>query len=291
MAFNCVVVAEIRRRDSIKRQDLARLLGVSDNYLYRIERGLKQPSLHLVQKISEITGLPIEQLLHGHSPPEGQGIYDGARTYVEMLNKVNRERYERLALEKRNMELEQMVEHLIAVIHLHMRIVDILSTEALSRGAKAAALEKLARVTAAEGEVDFNEILAALKIRRSTLKNWLRTEKQAYRCLFAESGGIAASTPGEAALRLGCFDCEARELGECRGHGNEKQPENLIVLIARLEANGVIGRAEQAQILEENYGVCISAHEISEILYRSKRGIRMPEGALNMEATKRGGRK
>lgn len=50
-------------------------------------------------------------------------------------------------------------------------------------------MEKLAITTASEGEINFNEILAVLKIKRSTLRNWLRSEKIAYPCLFAEGGG------------------------------------------------------------------------------------------------------
>ena len=289
MIFNFGVVKEIRLRDSIKRADLADLLDVTDNYLYRLEKGLKQPSLNLIRRVSEIIGVPVEDLFHEHSPPEatdGEVIYEGARTFVEIVNKLNRERQNRFQIEKRNLELERMVEHLLVVIHLYMRFGDILSEESLSRSEKMKKMEKLAITTASEGEINFNEILAVLKIKRSTLRNWLRSEKIAYPCLFAEGGEIMASTPGEAALKLGCFDCEGRESGECKGHGNEKGPENLIVLITRLEANGVINRTEQSRVLEESYGVSISAHEISEIVYRDKHDIRMPEGVFNMEANK-----
>ena len=290
MVFDFGVVRAIRKRDSIRRAELAKLLGVTDNYLYRLEKGLKQPSLTLIQRISDIIGVPIEYLFQEHAPPEasdGAVIYEGARTFVDIMNKVNRERQNRLQVEKRNLELEQTVEHLLSVIHLYMRIADILSQEDLSKSDKMANLEKLARATAIEGEINFNEILSALNIKRSTLRNWLRSQKRPYPCLFVEGGEIMASTPGEAALKLGCFDCEAYESGECRGHGNEKRPENLIVLIARLEANGIINRAEQSRILEENYSVSISAHEISEIVYRNKHDIRMPEGAFNLEANKK----
>lgn len=135
MIFNFGVVKEIRLRDSIKRADLADLLDVTDNYLYRLEKGLKQPSLNLIRRVSEIIGVPVEDLFHEHSPPEAtdEVIYEGARTFVEIVNKLNRERQNRFQVEKRNLELERMVEHLLVVIHLYMRFGDIMSEESLSR--------------------------------------------------------------------------------------------------------------------------------------------------------------
>ena len=99
MVFDFGVVRAIRKRDSIRRAELAKLLGVTDNYLYRLEKGLKQPSLTLIQRISDIIGVPIEYLFQEHAPPEasdGAVIYEGARTFVDIMNKVNRERQNRM---------------------------------------------------------------------------------------------------------------------------------------------------------------------------------------------------
>ncbi|MDR1578986.1 MAG: hypothetical protein LBS35_01405, partial [Synergistaceae bacterium] len=107
--------------------------------------------------------------------------------------------------------------------------------------------------------------------------------KQAYRCRFDEGRTVMADTPGEAALRLLCFDCEAFENGECRGYGNEKRPEHLIMLLVRMEINGIYNKTEQSPLLAEGYGIELTPHEISEIVYRYKNGLQVPEDIFYLD--------
>jgi hypothetical protein len=115
-----------------------------------------------------------------------------------------------------------------------------------------------------------------LRIKRSFLKKCRQAEKHVYKCRFAENGEITASNSGEAALCLRCFDCEDFESRECRGYGNEKHPRNIIVLLARLRANGVTDAAEHVRILEKFYKLPMSLHELAEVLYRDKNGLPIP---------------
>ena len=43
MPFNFGLLREIRLKDGIKREAFAKLLGISDDYLYRYESGLREP--------------------------------------------------------------------------------------------------------------------------------------------------------------------------------------------------------------------------------------------------------
>ena len=170
----------------------------------------------------------------------------------------------------------------MALVNLHMGFENILFEKSLSKSEKTRKLKKLARTAAYEGEVDFSEILAVLRVKRTTLRSWLGG--QVYSCEFAKDGKITALTPGEAGLRLRCFDCAAFERGKCRGYGRGTSPNNVAELIAALEANGVFGRNEQARILEESYGKRLSAHDITKMMSRKRRGLVIPESALYMES-------
>jgi hypothetical protein len=119
------------------------------------------------------------------------------------------------------------------------------------------------------------------------LRNLLWGKKRAFRCEFAEDGQITAKNPGEACLRLRCFDCAAFESKKCAGHGNETRPGNIIELIGRLVVNGVSMKREQCRILDVSYNVILSPHEISEMIYRHNHGLHIPEGLFYMEMTRR----
>jgi transcriptional regulator with XRE-family HTH domain len=53
----------MRQRESIRRSDMASLFGISDTYLYMLEKGLKQPRLRLIEKIARVIGVPVAELL------------------------------------------------------------------------------------------------------------------------------------------------------------------------------------------------------------------------------------
>lgn len=285
-------IQELRQKIEIKRADFARMLGISDNYLYCVERGTRKPSLGLLERIAVISGMPLEKFVRLQSgqeegEPDGEGeegLLGGARVYAGVLHKLRRERHARKATEDRNAELERINEHLQIVLHFHMLFEDILCEESLSRGERMQKIQALAKATGRAGEVTFPEMQSTLRVKRAVLRNWLRSEQRIFKCLLIEDREVVATTPGEASLRLCCFDCDYYESRECCGYGEEKRPENIITLVVRLEANGVYNRTEQARILEESYGITISGHQISEIVYRSRYGLKMPEGAFNLES-------
>jgi transcriptional regulator with XRE-family HTH domain len=282
MRFNAGLVREIRRRDSIRRADLAESIGVSDNYLYKIERGMRKPGAKLMRKISGVLGAPLERL----SVQDGEGvtwISDGASVFVGMMKNLEQKSDALLNSEKYVSELERSVGHLRALIAFHIQYEDIRLNDLPLNGEQKQKLKMLAIAGARENELSFNEMLVALRVKRAELRKWLRRELQVYKCSFAEGGEIQASTTAEAALRLRCFDCRAFESNECAGYGNEKRPENIVELIARLEANGIHGNAALAKIITECYKTPITEHEISEIKYRDSRGLRIPEGLFYLD--------
>jgi transcriptional regulator with XRE-family HTH domain len=284
MLFNFRLIREMRQRDSISQADLANLLGISETYLCLLEKGTKRPSLRLIQKIVRITGVPIEKLLQAETEEAEHGIemHSSVSTQVALRNKVESERRKCLKAERRSLELERKIAHLEAIIGLHIRFEEI-TCQKLTESEKMKKLKNLARTVNKENELSFYEILAVLKVGRSILKSWLHVGKYVYRCKFAEGGAITASMPGEAGLRLRCFDCGDFESKECKGYGNEKRPENIIELIARLEVNGVHNRADHLVILEECYNLPLSLHELSETIYRDKHGLHIPEGIYYMD--------
>jgi transcriptional regulator with XRE-family HTH domain len=290
MAFNCEFIGEIRKKDSISRTTLASLLGISETYLYMLEKGKKDPSLRLLKKIAEIIGVPVKKLLKEETETEEEiEMHDGVSTLVDLRNKLENERRARLKAERYTLDLERKTEHLEALIGLHIRFEDIICDNSLSESEKMGKLEELAKTAAGESELAFNEILAVLRVGRSILRKWLHVEKHAYTCRFVRGRKIMASNPGEAALRLRCFDCEDFESKKCKGHGDEKRPENIIELIDRLKVHGVLNRIEQVRILEECYHLPLSPHELAEALYRGKRGLPIAEGIYYMDNTGRRG--
>jgi transcriptional regulator with XRE-family HTH domain len=282
MPFNFELLREIRQRDSISRVGLASLLGISETYLYMLEKGKKEPSLRLIEKIVQVFGVPAEKLLREETEGEG-GIYDGVSTLVDLRNKLEKERRARLKAERCVLELERKSEHLEALIELHIRFEDILCQTSLTESEKMEQVENLAKTATGERELASNEILTALRVGRSILKNMPHAEKHAYTCKFMKGGKITASNAGEAALCLRCCDCEDFASKKCKGHGNEKRPDNIIELIDRLDANGITNRIEQVEILEKYYNVPLSPHELSEVLYCGKRGLAIPEGIYYLD--------
>jgi hypothetical protein len=191
--------------------------------------------------------------------------------------------------EKRILELERSVEHLKALIDLHVRFEDLVCDDSLSKSEKLKKRKALAKATATEAMISFEENRTVLRVKRTTLRNWLRATKQAYPCRFYENGELWAFTPSGAALQLRCFDCEVFESGECGGHGNEKRPDNIVELVSRLEANGMLSRAEQAHIIEESYNTPISQHELSAVIYSHNNELPISEGLFFMDRRKKRG--
>jgi hypothetical protein len=253
-----------------------------------IENGYRQPSADLIARIAKVIGVPVETFLNGQEKTDlelgEETVADnGLRALADLQGKLDRERHARRDSEKRNLELEWTVEHLASLIGLHVRFEDITCQQSVSMAEKMRQMEKFARSIAHEGVFTFSEMLTVFRVKRSILKRWLNFGKQAYRCRFDEGRTVMADTPGEAALRLLCFDCEEYEHGECRGYGSEKRPEHLIMLLVRMEINGIYNKTEQSQLLAEGYGIELTPHEISEIVYKYKNGLRIPEDAFYLD--------
>jgi transcriptional regulator with XRE-family HTH domain len=51
------------KREGVSSDKLAEKVGVSGPFIRRIRSGERQPSLHVAQRLIEITGLPIETFL------------------------------------------------------------------------------------------------------------------------------------------------------------------------------------------------------------------------------------
>jgi transcriptional regulator with XRE-family HTH domain len=290
MRLNINLIFEMMRRNSIERNDLANLLGITTTYLYMLEKGKRKPSLSLTRRISKFTGVPLGKLLLEENTPEAgekTETCDNENVPAEVKDELAGERHERLQAEKINMTLTLENERLVAVIGLHRRFEDISCGTPLSKEEKLKKLQELSRTAIMEGQLSFNDIRAVLRVKRAMLKNWLDAGKRVYECRFAEGGKIMAATPGEAALRLLCFNCEAFQANDCEGYGDEKNPENFFILLDRLKANGVYSRSDQSRVLKESYGMSLSPHEISELVYKYRHGIHVPDAILYMETTRR----
>jgi transcriptional regulator with XRE-family HTH domain len=253
-----------------------------------IEKGYRQPGADIIARISKTIGVPVEAFLCEREKSEAELeeetiANNGLRVLSDLHGKLDRERHVRRKSEKRNLELEWTVEHLTSLISLHVRFEDIMCQQSISMTEKMRRLEKLARAIAHEGEFTFSEMMTVLRVKRSILKRWLNLGKQVYKCRFDEGRTVMADTPGEAALRLLCFDCDEFENGECRGYGNERRPEHLIMLLVRMEINGIYNKTDQSQLLAEGYGIELTPHEISEIVYKYKNGLPVPEGAFYLD--------
>jgi transcriptional regulator with XRE-family HTH domain len=292
MTFNAALLREIRGMNEAGRPDLAELLGVSRDYLYRLESGLREPGVNFIQRLSRYSGIPIGAFFEeggedDRALPETPEKPGGIKNLTELIRSLNRERSVRKAMERTVSGLERLTEHLMAANELHARLAGVLFQD-LPGQERTKEIAALAKSAARAGELRFSEIQGILRLNRSTLKHWLESEKALYSCKLSGERTVTASTPGEAGMLLLCFDCEARARDDCRGYGDSDYPENIFVLLALLEANGIYGRAEQARALRESYGIELSPHQISELLSRKKHGKPVPEDVENIYTRKRG---
>lgn len=280
------IIRKIREQATLTRGVFAKMLEISENYLYRLESGIRKPGMKLLKRVAKICGVPFEELVDVANEPdeaEAERLCEVARMFIKAVMKTRSEHRSRLDLEERYAKLEYKLGHFAALIHLHLQFEAIICNESMTRKEKLKEMEKLAKTTAEEGEIAFSEMLVVFRVKRAVLKEWIASAIRVYKCVLVEGREVSACTPGEAALRLCCFECEYFEKGKCAGFGNEQRPENIIELLERLSENGIYTRAEQSRVLEESYGIKLSEHQISEIVYRDKKGHKIPEGAFNLE--------
>lgn len=60
-------IKEARKKSGLKQAELAKLVGVSENYITQIETGRKKPSLGLIDAISDALSVKISTLLAGEA--------------------------------------------------------------------------------------------------------------------------------------------------------------------------------------------------------------------------------
>ena len=59
-------VREYRKKENISPENLANIVGVSVSMIYQVERGEKDPSLKVAQKISKALNRPTDKIFLGH---------------------------------------------------------------------------------------------------------------------------------------------------------------------------------------------------------------------------------
>jgi transcriptional regulator with XRE-family HTH domain len=285
MSFNAVLLRKIREGKSMKLRDLAALLGITRNYLYLLESGQKKPGRDLLGKMSGVLGITADELLRertengdadGHENPL---LPEATLIAVQYMEKYEREHGRHLLTQKRLTEVKHENARLAMRLKFQEGFVDFLCAD-LSGSEKNTKLREYVIPLAHEGKMTFSELVIATGENRATILNWLNGSKQFFECKYAEGGQIMASFPGEAGLKLCCFDCRDFDTGLCAGHGKENPPENLGVLIDRLETYGIFNKIEQAQIAEHGYGIQLSTQEISEYIYRYRRKAHIPHGVF-----------
>jgi transcriptional regulator with XRE-family HTH domain len=285
--FDGSLLKAVRLKSGATQARFANMLGVSGNYVYMMESGLRSPGEELLKKISFCTDVPVESFLapqpEFQDEPDDPGKPD---CLLELTNRLDRERYKKHVLEDRNGELEKLTEHIMALNALLFKASRVYRLE-ISAPEKAKKLASLAREAAKAGELCFGEIAHALDVKPSVLTRWLEAVKTTYTCRLFPEKSVSASTPGGAGAKLCCFDCDARDKGDCRGFGDRIYAENIFGIISMFEANGVTNRDEQAEIISKIADREISAHQISDLMSRKKRGLPIPEDLLYLTSGKR----
>ncbi|MDR1622991.1 MAG: helix-turn-helix transcriptional regulator, partial [Synergistaceae bacterium] len=151
--FNSSLLKAVRLKSGATQARFADMLGVSGNYVYMMESGLRRPGGGLLKKISHCTDIPIESFLV--SQPEFQDEPDDPGKpdcILELTRRLDRERYEKKLLGGRIVELEKLTEHIIALNDLLFKASRVYRLE-ISGPEKAKKLAALARETAKAGEL------------------------------------------------------------------------------------------------------------------------------------------
>ena len=291
MPFNHALLSEIMLMSKIERADLAKLLNVSSDYLYRLERGLKTNiTLDLLERIADCTGYPPGDFIIGVGEPDKSPHEHGrpgkAPSVAELLSALDRERLARRASDYKILEIEKRSEYHMAVIEFVLAVNAILRME-LTPSERAKKMAALARETAAAGIIQFDEIARIMGVTGPILRRWLELHPIRYSCRMDEERYVMAVCPDEAAIRLVCFDCESRNKNICGGFGRAYNPKDFKDFISIFETNGIIDRTDQAKLLSESFMMDYSPHEISDFISRIKRGKDIPENVMDMKVRKR----
>ena len=285
MPFNSEVLRTLREKHGMKRSEFAAFLGLSYGGLYKYESGDREPSRGFIEKAAVLLDIPVNDFFA--DKPEEFGSPSRVQSLLELINRLNKERFEIKIQAQRIAELEKQNEHLVSISELHTRHVEILLLE-LPKAERSKKLANLARETARSGEICFEDIIGILKIDRAILRRWLASKKNTYVCRLFIEKTVEAFTPDEAGIRLQCFDCESKANEDCSGYGNTASPGDFFAIIALYEANGIYEREEQARLLHESFNMELTPHQISEYLSRKKTGKPVPADIINLQPYKRG---
>lgn len=289
MPFNPSLLTKLRSEARMSRADFANRLKISDTYLYMIERGIRLPGRELLHRISQFTGVPVGAFLDEELTDMCKFV---SETHLKSPNVAGlqkdlvREREEKAEMERRWSETGKIIVNLLGIIGLHEQLRDLMARFIAPSKELEAEVSNMARETASQGVLAFDEICNVLKIKPSTLKKMLGSADRIYRCKFDLKDPVRAMTTEEAGIYFLCFECGYREDHACEGYGENTQPDTIFDVISRLERAGIKSRAEQAKVLEEHYGLRHNPAVIREYVYRNKAGKHVPEGVVNMEHEK-----
>ena len=86
-------IRELRKHKGLRQAEFASNVGITENYLSKIENGIKQPSLELLMNISLLLGASTDYLLLGREKMT-------EASYELMLSKISE--IDRILLELKN---------------------------------------------------------------------------------------------------------------------------------------------------------------------------------------------
>ena len=284
MPFNSEALRTLREKHGMNRSEFAAFLGLSYGGLYKYETNAREPDREFLEKAADLFDVPVNTFFADR--PEELGSPNRTQSLLELTNRLNKERFEKKMQVQRIAELEKQNEHLISICELHKQYVKILLLD-LPKVERNKKLASMARETAKNGEIRFDEIAEFLQVDRATLRRWFASNKNTYVCRLFVEKIVEAFTPDEAGIRLQCFDCENKANEDCSGYGNTVSPGDFFALIALYEANGIYDREEQARLLNESYNMDLTPHQISEYLSRKKTGKPIPTDVINLQPYKR----
>lgn len=67
-------IRDLRRRRQMTQEALAELCGYTSSYIGQVERGLKNPSVRCLSRISEALGVPVSDIVAGPESKADQAI-------------------------------------------------------------------------------------------------------------------------------------------------------------------------------------------------------------------------
>jgi transcriptional regulator with XRE-family HTH domain len=275
--------------NGVERESLLDLLHITENYLYRLERGhIQRPSVDLMLSIRDLFNIPVDALIFTESAPDPPGEeaepkhFWGTITAHARLKKLEKENAK---LTKLLLQTKQEANHRMIVSEFQLQYEEILRSKSLPEKEKQSRIKRLAVEAVSQGVLQYWEARLITGLPNADLRKGLEAKKRFFECKTAENGGIIASNPGEAGARLYCADCDENRADNCEGHGIElyPHPRNIFVLLDRLERHGVTRFEDAAKILKEDYAIELTARELTLYASNYRKGKKIPEYILYLD--------